>query len=281
LLAVFRLFEGISRTGTKVVLEGQGADELLAGYYSGFAPSYALQLLHRMKVRSALSVMGHYFRTFGVLAFFTVLFRNLNVGWVNRLYFLISGAESLFAGPLKNYQPMPDSFYEHDVGEFECPFNDVLARSHSGVLLNLLHYGDSISMAFSIESRFPFLDHRLVEYVFSLPAEYKIRDGVGKYLHRKAMTSVLPEYVVESPLKLGFNAPFEVLFKDDEPGSIASVLVSSELAGRGLFDTGAIRVALNEVRAGNSRRLPYLFRIFLVELWFREFIDARGSGQRF
>jgi len=276
LLAVFRLFEGISRTGVKVVLEGQGADELLAGYYSGFAPSYAVQLLRRMNLLGGLSVMLRYFRAFGVFAFFAVLFRNVNVAWLNRLFFRVSGVESFFAGRLKDYQALPDSFYESTVGEFGCSFNNMLARSHSGVLLNLLHYGDSISMAFSIESRFPFLDHRLVEYVFSLPADYKIRDGIGKYLHRRAVTSLLPEYVVNSPVKLGFNAPFDVLFKDDAPGSIASVLMSSELARRGLFDTGAIRVALAEVRAGKGRRLTFLFRIFLVELWFREFIDAKG-----
>ncbi len=273
MLAVYKLFDGIAKTGTKVVLEGQGADELLAGYYSGYAPAYAMQLLRGLKIRQAASLFIQYVRTFGAMTFFQVLFRNMNHGWLNKLYFSLNGVDSLFVGGLRSYTPIPDSVYDDQEGGFDNRFNEVLARSHSGVLLNLLHYGDAISMGFSIETRFPFLDHRLVEYAFTLPADYKFSAEFGKRLHRHAMVGLLPDYVVNSPLKLGFNSPLDVLFRDDGPGSISSVLLSPTLENRGLFDCGRLRQSIYEVRDGKLRHLTYLFRIFLVELWFQEFID--------
>ena len=88
------------------------------------------------------------------------------------------GDESIYSGCLtKGPDKQPD---RGDAPIHAESLANALRRSHEGSLSTLLHYGDAISMAHSIESRLPFMDFRLVKFVFSLPGEFKVRDGNGK-----------------------------------------------------------------------------------------------------
>ena len=94
--------------------------------------------------------------------------------------------------------------------------NDALIQSTTkGILTNLLHYSDSLSMANSVESRLPFLDFRLVEFLASVPVTYKIHNGWTKYLSRIAMSDLLPDEIVWRKDKMGWPQPDEIWLKGE------------------------------------------------------------------
>ena len=128
-------------------------------------------------------------------------------------------------------------------------------------------------MANSLESRLPFMDYRLVEFVFTLPSEYKIKGGVGKYIHRQAMRGIVPDFILNNPLKFGFASPLVHIFRSTEENSPLGILLSDKCIKRGLFFERAVRKALDEQNSGKKNHSRILFRMLSVELWFREFID--------
>jgi asparagine synthase (glutamine-hydrolysing) len=117
------------------------------------------------------------------------------------------------------------------------------------------------------------MDYRLVEFVFTLPSEYKVKNGLGKLIHREAMKGIVPDFLLSNPIKFGFDSPLLHLFSETDSNSPASVLLSEKCLNRGLLSEKAIRKALVNQKAGKGNYSRYLFRMLNVELWFREFID--------
>ena len=169
-----------------------------------------------------------------------------------------------------------------DLGEVsgDRALTRVLREQHSGGLVNLLHYGDAISMANSLEARMPFLDHRLVEYVWPLPSDYKVRLGVGKYLHREAMRGVVPDPILDERSKYGFTTPIGIQFvKDHASGSgPVDILLSDRCLERGLFDRSGLERLIAAHRSGKQNHGSLLFRLLSTELWFRRFVDDAHPG---
>ena len=103
--------------------------------------------------------------------------------------------------------------------------------------------------------------------------EFKIKNGVGKYIHRKAMKGILPDFILENKIKFGFDSPLsEILFNEGE-NSVKSVLLSDRCLNRGLFDKETLKKMFLESKTNKINTSRYLYRILCVELWFREFID--------
>jgi asparagine synthase (glutamine-hydrolysing) len=157
------------QAGVTVLLDGQGADEILAGYQDTAFPSYALDTLLRDGPGAGLRAM----REYGV-----------------RLPALVRAFAHRFP---------TDARYRN--------LDELLRYQMTERLPLLLRYEDRSSMAFSIEARVPFLDHRLVEYVFRSAAGLRVRDGWSKWLQRKAIDGALPSVVVWSRDKIGFETP--------------------------------------------------------------------------
>jgi asparagine synthase (glutamine-hydrolysing) len=271
--AVYPLFQVLefAKKDITVVLEGQGADELLGGYISNVTPIYLIHLLKKFQFRKAYSVFRHFNSVYSLKSMLLLFIRNLNISVIDKIYFLFSGKQQLFIGPLKTFTKIKD--YPVQPIDFDDSLNEHLFKSHSGGLVNLLHYGDAISMANSIESRLPFMDYRLVEFVFTLPPEFKIHNGYGKYIHRVAMEGVVPEKILKSPYKFGFDSPLSNLYSDDSKDSPKSILLSERSLKRGLFSENVLRKYFDEQINGLSDNSRLLYRILSVELWFREFID--------
>ncbi|MDD1658789.1 MAG: asparagine synthase (glutamine-hydrolyzing), partial [Methanomicrobiales archaeon] len=169
--AQYRVMELASRS-VKVVLDGQGADEQLGGYLA-YQGSYLQGLLHGLHLSTVLSeTAGSYrhHRGFFRDALLQVLVRSQ---W-----------RSLLKGDIPS------------ISRYTGSLDEVLKRELlSTNLPALLHWEDRNSMAFSIESRVPFLDHRVVEFLAALPLHQKIRDGVTKYILRKAIQGLVPEAI--------------------------------------------------------------------------------------
>lgn len=255
-----------------VLIEGQGADELLGGYVNNIFPFYILELLLKLRILKAISEIRLFLKNYSFKATFMLLIRNSNIKYLKQFYYSISGINNLFIGKLKNYKPIEDYNIDRELS-FDSILNFHLYKNHIGGLVNLLHYGDAISMANSLESRLPFMDYRLVEFVFSLPYDFKYNDGKGKYLHREAMRGIVPDNILDNKIKIGFETPLYHLFKDPSESSISKILLSNRTLDRKLFSKNNIEKAIKNQIDGKSDNSRILFRMLSVELWFRIFID--------
>ena len=146
-------------------------------------------------------------------------------------------------------------------------------------LPEVLHADDALSMAFSLESRAPFLDHRLVELCFSLPLSDKISAGWTKSLLRRALADVVPSEILARRRKLGFSAPVgSWLSLDDNWRQARELLLDRRTLDRGIFDGRRLEHALRRFRRGpaiyRATRGDRIWRWLTLELWFRAFVDA-------
>lgn len=208
--SVFRL---VQDAGIKVVLDGQGSDEMLGGYAST-APHVFLELAAQGRVTKALAESWQWSSLQGVPWRTVVPSPGLR-----RMLGALTGTKAAVTAPRRSW--MQGDFERtwaansvFGTGAYETPWDnktplDSMLRRlfFESNLPALLRYEDRNSMAFSVESRVPFLDHRLVEFAFSLPAHVKFRGGYTKRVLRDAMQGLLPEPVRMRARKMGFATP--------------------------------------------------------------------------
>ncbi|MBP2682275.1 MAG: asparagine synthase (glutamine-hydrolyzing) [Deltaproteobacteria bacterium] len=253
---VFRLAR---ENGVKVMLDGQGADELLGGYHGFFDP-YLAGLLASGKIAAAIREMAALRR----------IHRYGAANLAKRLLAGILGPDSLpvrFGSRLLGTSTRdvldPGFLAEGRTDSLLPEIPRIRGRSQLWSALHescfhtslpaLLHYEDRNSMAHSLESRVPFLDYRLVEYLFSIPDDQKIRAAVTKVILRNAMRGILPEEVRGRMDKMGFVTPEEEWLKGEPGNGWASRL---EKAPSGVFHVPRALRRLEEMRAG---RVPFGF----------------------
>ncbi len=208
--AQYKVFELAKRHGVKVLLDGQGADETLAGY-DKYIHWYLQQLINRNK--------------FGIAMNEKKLFRQHNVpfewGIKDYLatYLPAHAAIQLEKNEYKKIvrNPWLDKNFIHSLHgrEWEGIYKPIITKLNDILYFNtvaigleeLLRFADRNSMAHGREIRLPFLNHELVEFIFSLPAGFKIHEGCTKWLLRKAMEKKLPASIVWRKDKTGFEPP--------------------------------------------------------------------------
>ena len=254
-----------------VVMEGQGADELLSGYIINTFITLIFSLLKKGKLMQAINEIIAFQKHYSLVYSFKMHFRLLNNIMIEHIYQIITGKNKLYGEKLKKFKRIKDFRSQGTV--FNEKFNELLFRSHTGGLVNLLHYGDAISMSKSMESRMPFLDVNLVEFCFKLPFQFKMRNGLGKYIHRMSMNSIVPQFILENPVKFGFNTPLSKYFMipDGEP---IRILLSKKCMDRGVFDHKELQKLINKHISREKDSSTILYRFLSVELWFRKFIDC-------
>jgi asparagine synthase (glutamine-hydrolysing) len=266
---------GFARDYVTVVLEGQGADEML-GYQQKHFISTLIATLKKMNFFEALRIFKQNTKTYSFAYALKIYFRYLSNDFkiLNWIYEYSSGLSKVFTDKLRVIRRMSDSPYDNAI-KFDCSINKELYRQHAGGLVNLLHYGDAISMANSLESRLPFMDYRLVEFSFSLPWKYKIHQDLTKYIHREAMKGILPDEILNSPLKFGFNTPVSHFFKKNNKLKTKplDIILSKNCLSRGLFNQNELITIIDEHESGIKNHSTFLYRLLSVELWFQTFID--------
>jgi asparagine synthase (glutamine-hydrolysing) len=137
---------------------------------------------------------------------------------------------------------------------------------------DLLSKVDRMSMAASLEARVPYLDHRLVEFAFSLPSSVKLKGGVGKYLLKRAAQKYLPKDIIYRK-KQGFGVPLGPWFKKELKPLLMDTLSSERYKKRGIFDVKATNHLIQEHMSGKHDHHLLLYGVLLVELWHREYMD--------
>lgn len=147
-------------------------------------------------------------------------------------------------------------------------YNEVYFTS----LPTLLHWEDRMSMAASIESRVPFLDHELVEFAFSLPCAYKIHKASGKHIHRQAMRDIVPKSIYERRDKAVFGSPFHTLWlREGMKKEVEAMFESNEFRRRGIWNLPLIRTNWRKYLNGDNSQAEMIFNVFALETWFRKF----------
>jgi asparagine synthase (glutamine-hydrolysing) len=259
-------------SGVKVVLDGQGGDEVFAGY-TNYAPQHLYGLLGSDPLRFPIETAA----------------LGLNQGWPSAR----SAARSAVAMRLRK-PALPEVSRKPDAALLApelWPMADLSydewrlwPRVFDGWLTNvlyweltrtrlpaLLRYEDRLSMAYSIESRVPFLDHRLVELVFALPDNVKRHDGWSKYGLRRALDGFLPSAVVWRRDKKGFPTPVGRWLRDGRGVPALDLLRDPARRSRHLFPQAALDGVVREHVEGYFDRSWQLWRALSTELWLDAF----------
>jgi len=140
-------------------------------------------------------------------------------------------------------------------------------------LHELLMKQDQMSMAASIESRVPFLDHPLVEYASSLPQRLKLRGWTTKYVLRQAMRERLPEEIL-SRRKMGFPVPVGSWFRNGFRGVIDEFVLGERALSRGLFRADTVKRLVDSHMAATEKHDERLWMLVNWEIWQRIFLDG-------
>lgn len=191
--AQWRVMKLASEDGVKVLLDGQGGDEIFGGYRK-FVFFYLKELISSRKLGLAIKEASRFLTQYEFKLFEKEgVRRYLNMTRVDEfLSEKTASKEKHFNIGISGASGFRQKSYE-DIFYFSYP--------------QLLRYEDRNSMAFSLESRVPFLDYRLVEFVYSLPTSFKIRNGYTKSLLRDSMKDILPDDVRLRKSKMGFATP--------------------------------------------------------------------------
>ena len=170
----------------------------------------------------------------------------------------------------------------HDGAQIEEVSLNLEYRHFRSGLLDHLRVCDRVSSAFSIEPRYPFLDHRIVEFTFSLPVDQRIRNGWTKYVFRNAMKGVIPEAIRKSRKKFGAPIPLERWMRGLR-GNIRKLFQSSKFRERGYFNQPAILDLYDRFcegkmdRFSSARYAEVFWRILNLELWLETFFDSESE----
>lgn len=190
LMSSWHTFKLVASTDVKVTLDGQGADEQLGGYLP--------YLLNYISSLSFMDMLRESKKCYVLPNAKKYVLIGLSLG----LYRTLFGDKFLKFTIKKIFKR-----------DFETDLNKKLAEDTMSGLITLIHYADHTSMAFSIESRMPFMDYRLVEFLASVPACYKMHNGWTKYLARLAFDGKLPDEVNWRRDKMGWPIPEKKWFE--------------------------------------------------------------------
>lgn len=251
IFAQFCVFEESAKKNLTVMLDGQGADEILAGYDSFYRP-YFISLFKNNLGKGFIALMNYLkiHTKYPVFNFISNLFksRKQNNQFLNSAYF----------------NSIVKFIRSKDTSIRKATFNHLEEYG----LHSLLRYEDKNSMTFSVESRVPFLDHRLVEFGISLSDNLKINNGVRKFILRESCKDVLPDEVFRRYDKYGFLTPQEVWTKVNneffESELNRSIKNCSLIFSKDVIDTYA-------KRKSDKKFLYFIWRIICFNKWVEVF----------
>ena len=276
IFAQWCVFEMARSAGIKVMLDGQGADEQLAGYHASF-PVYMAALLRDGRRAMALRTIIERKYMHGIpltdqVASFVL--PHLPARLANALSTKRSEAvqHDWLGSDLMREHRDPRGAFGLALAALDLkPATDIATLcagiTYASNLQLLLHWEDRNSMAHAIEARVPFLDHRLVEFSLRLGNDHKIVGGDTKRVLRRAMKGILPERVRQRRDKLGFSTPEETWFRGPLRGAIIDGIEATLRAYPGLLNTVGVRAFAADMLEGRRPVDFTLWRIASLSLW--------------
>jgi len=286
----------LARERVTVVLTGEGADETLAGYtryaftlknaamdraYRSMVPSFARRgLRHTIATSSLLSAtlrrkLEHTFLAKDGNSWASFYFDNFFSAFgAAEQNGLLTADFAQEAAPSTAYNNVL-AYWEHSSGEM---LQRLLYTDIKTYLVELLMKQDNMSMAASIESRVPFLDHVLVEFATRIPREAQIQGLAGKGVLKKAVQDLLPHSILYRP-KLGFPTPWSGWLAGPRLETIRAMLLEPRSLNRGYFRREAIEKLFDEHRAKHRDNYDRIWRLLNLELWHRVCLEGESHAE--
>lgn len=251
----------------KVLLVGQGGDELLAGY-SHYVIDLFMDYLSQGQVLRTCRELAATWNHQGVKIPVELLKTSLKEFLPRQRWRKLVRPSTSVLGPLlKNLDlSFPQKHYPKS-GQSRLNEHLYYDLVH-GTLPTLLKYEDKIDMAFSIEGRVPFLDHRFAELCFSLGSTAKIRDGWGKAILRDAMAQLLPSEVCWRREKIGFPTPFNIWFRGSLFRDAKERIMESNLHRDGYLDRRQVERVLKEHSNEKRNHSQSIWKWLCLAIWF-------------
>ena len=281
----------LAREYVAVVLTGEGSDETLGGYtryawtllnsrmdraYRAITPSVLRGMLRKAIAASPLPVAMHRKLEHTFLA------RDGN-SWPSFYY---DNFFSAFASDDQIQLLTPDAMasagdaYAGSMTAWETSHGDLLHRmlyaDMNSYLIELLMKQDQMSMAASIESRVPFLDHELVEFTAKIPAQYSIQGLTGKFILKQAVEDLLPKSIIYRE-KMGFPTPWELWIDGQQLHTLERLLLEPRSSERKLFRQEAVKRIFTEHRERKRDHSNRIWRLINLEIWHRIMIDGEDA----
>jgi len=278
----------VARRYVKVVLTGEGSDELLAGYgkyprallnwhaggiYERVIPDAMRSVVGTSIVPRLPGLLGRYARRsfLAMPRHADAMFLDNFAGMPLHLQQELLGNAGNGADP---YAPSLE--YYARVNGTNGILGRLLYTDVKTYLVELLMKQDQMSMSASIESRVPFLDHVLVEFAARLPERMKLRGFTTKRILRDSMRGLLPAEIL-TRRKMGFPVPFAKWMQGGWNAVAQEVLLDRRTRERGLIDVTAVASLLRAHREGRRRGGDAIWALLNLELWHRTFIDGLGT----
>jgi asparagine synthase (glutamine-hydrolysing) len=280
----------LAREHVTVVLTGEGSDETLGGYtrYAWTLMNARMDKAYRMVTPAALRRLVRKGIQAGPLSAslhrklqHTFLVRDGN-SWPSFYY---DNFFSAFAASEQADLLTPEALasagdaYAGSMSAWERSQGDLLHRllysDINSYLIELLMKQDQMSMAASVESRVPFLDHALVEFTATIPAEYSIRGMAGKFILKEAVEDLLPHSIVYRK-KMGFPTPWEYWLAGPQLNEIERMLLEPR-AERGLYRPAAVKRIFSEHRSKSRDHGNRIWRLLNLETWFRVMLEGEPT----
>ncbi|MGE3403285.1 MAG: asparagine synthase (glutamine-hydrolyzing) [Vicinamibacterales bacterium] len=270
----------------KVVLTGEGSDELLAGYgkyprtlinwkaggvYERVVPAAVRAAVASAAVPRLPSSLRRY-----ASRSFLAMPRNAAAMFLDNFAGVpLRLQRELLAGGVGDGTAYAESLAYFDRGGSRDVLDRLLYTDLKTYLVELLMKQDQMSMSASIESRVPFLDHELVEFAARLPARMKLSGFTTKRVLREAVKGLLPEAILTRP-KMGFPVPFARWTAGAWNDVARQVLLDRRTRERGLLDPRGVEQLLDGHAAGTRNGGDGIWALLNLELWYRTFIDGDG-----
>jgi asparagine synthase (glutamine-hydrolysing) len=278
----------LAREHVKVVLTGEGSDELLAGYNKYRATIYNLEWGRAYHDRLPGSLRSVVKRSINVLPATSRIRQKLsrtflclppdfeNIYFDNFAVYSPSMQGTLFTAETQArmrdrdaYRIAVDYISQSDADHV---LDKLLAADMQSYLHELLMKQDQMSMAASIESRVPFLDNKMIEFAARLPVEMKLRGMTTKYVLRQAMKNVLPAEILTRK-KMGFPTPVGAWFRGPYQHILDEYVLGPRASERGVFNPGYVKELVARHRAGENHT-ERLWMLVNFEIWQRRFFDG-------
>ena len=261
-----------ARKTVKMVLTGEGSDEILGGYpkhvYERYAQRYQLvpDFIRSGLLEPFINALPYKFRR----AKTAITNLGLN-NWDERM------ARWFGALSYKERERLVTFSSNHKANSHiqTSPDNSALRNilcfdQMSWLPDNLLERGDRMTMAASLEARMPFMDHKLAEFSSSLPDKYRVNGHTTKWVLREAMKRILPEEILERP-KVGFRVPVNEWFQGDMKDYLYDHLTGSDAITAAYYNRQQLDKILSEHMNGRQNHEKLLWSLLNLELWFKEY----------
>jgi asparagine synthase (glutamine-hydrolysing) len=270
----------LARQEVKVLLSGEGADELFGGYrrYALDSLSHPVQKIPLSILNLAHRLLRHQSRFRSQQALEALQKSDWNkrhLAWVRLCP--LDLLETIIGNTLKYELDQEFNPFTVWADKSQTVVQDTL---HQSLFLDLktwlpddlLAKVDRMSMAASLEARVPYLDHRLVEFVFKLPANLKIRNFNQKYILKQAARKYLPASIIQRS-KMGFGVPLAAWFRNELKPLLLDTLNEDTLKRRGWFDPEASQRLIQEHLKGHADHHLLIYGMLLLEWWQQHFLD--------